>query len=144
MHPHAALVLQGFGGDALGFRARQLLGDMVMAADLTLTMTRRHRCEVLSVDPRALARTFLLREAAGLLALLGDDLEIPGDELAVKGRALVRRMALARNRRVSNVADDIRDPIGQPIDIHEEVGEAIADALIPVLARFAELSPRHP
>jgi len=53
-------------------------------------------------------------------------------------------MALARNRRVSNVADDIRDPIGQPIDIHEEVGEAIADALIPVLARFAELSPRHP
>src|SRR5918997_4179709 len=43
MPPDSALVLQGLGGDPAGFTARQLIDDMAIDADLTLTMTRRHR-----------------------------------------------------------------------------------------------------
>src|SRR3954453_22392897 len=72
MHPDSALVLQGFGAEAGDFRARQLVDDMASDADLTLTMTREHRDQVLRRAPRAMAKTFTLREAADLVARSGD------------------------------------------------------------------------
>ncbi len=139
MHPDSALVLRGLGGDPGDFRARQLVDDMAMEADLMLTMTRRHRRDVLRMAPRALARTFTLQEAADLVALLGDDVDVPGGGLAERSRQLVHLMAATRSRRQSGEADDIRDPIGLPVEVHQEVGEAIAAALIPVLVRIASL-----
>ncbi len=137
MHPDSALVLRGLGGDPDGFRARQLVDDMAIDADLTLTMTRAHRREVLKVAPRALSRTFTLREAADLLQLVGNDVEFPGENLAERARALVRVMGTARSRRQSRFEDDdIPDPIGQPLEVHQEVGEAVAAALVVVLDRI--------
>lgn len=140
MHPDSALVLQGLGGDPAGFVARQLVDDMAIDADLTLTMTRRHRRDVLRGAPRALARTFTLREAAGLLELVGD-VDVPGEGLAERARSLVKELAAARSRRQSSVDDDIRDPIGEPPEVHGDVGDAVASALIPVLARIVALRP---
>src|SRR4051795_1365012 len=74
MHPDSALVLRGFGGNPDGFVARQLTDGLVMDADLVLTMTRGHRRDVLTLAPRALARTFTLREAADIVHILGEDL----------------------------------------------------------------------
>ncbi|MGY1769932.1 arsenate reductase/protein-tyrosine-phosphatase family protein [Blastococcus sp. SYSU D00813] len=138
MHPDSALVLQGYGGDPAGFVARQIVEDMAIDADLTLTSTRAHRRRVLELAPRALARTFTLREAADLVHLLGD-VDVPGEGLADRARALVREMNGARSRRQAGPGDDVRDPIGLPVEVHEEVGAAIAEALIPLLARIASL-----
>lgn len=138
MHPDSALVLQGYGGDPAGFVARQIVEDMAIDADLTLTLTRAHRRRVLELAPRALARTFTLREAADLVQLLGD-VDVPGEGLADRARALVREMNGARSRRQAGPGDDVRDPIGLPVEVHEEVGAAIAEALIPLLARIASL-----
>ncbi len=110
MHPDSALVLRGLGGSPDGFVARQLVDDMAIDADLTLTMTRQHRRDVLRMAPRALARTFTLREAAGLLDIVGEDVEVPGDGLADRARNLVKEIASARSRRQSGTGDDIRDP----------------------------------
>jgi len=140
MHPDSALVLRGLGGDPDGFRARQLVDAMAIDADLTLTMTRAHRREVLTLAPRALARTFTLREAADLVRLVGDEVELPGDGLADRARALVREMHAARPRRQSGPEDDIRDPIGLPPEVHQESGEAVAEALLPLLERIAGLA----
>ena len=139
MHPDSALVLRGLGGSPDGFVARQLVDDMAIFADLTLTMTRQHRRDVLRVAPRALARTFTLREAAGLLDIVGEDVEVPGDGLAERARNLVKELAAARSRRQSGRGDDIRDPVGLPPEVHQEVGDAMAGALIPVLSRIAAL-----
>ena len=136
MHPDSALVLRGLGGDPDGFRARQLVDDMAIDADLTLTMTRAHRREVHAVAPRALCRTFTLREAADLLQLVGDDVELHGENLAEHARTLVRAMGAARSRRQGGPEDDIPDPIGQPVEVHQEVGEAVAAALVVVLDRI--------
>jgi protein-tyrosine-phosphatase len=137
MHPDSSLVLTGLGADAGDFRARQFMETMAAEADLTLTMTRGHRQDVLHRAPRALSRTFTLREAASLLELIGDDIE--GADFRARAVALVAAMAGARSHRHSGADDDIRDPIGQPPAVHQEVGEAIAAALLPVLDRLARL-----
>ncbi|MFW3172531.1 hypothetical protein [Geodermatophilus sp. CPCC 206100] len=139
MHPFSALVLRGLGGDSEGFRARQFVGDMAAQADLTLTMTRRHRREVLESAPRSFARTFTLREAADLARLVEKGPRIGGDGLAERAHRYVRELAAARSRRKSGVEDDIRDPIGLSLQVHEEVGEEIAVALLGVLGGIAAL-----
>jgi protein-tyrosine phosphatase len=145
MHPDSALVLGGLGADAGDFRARQLVESMPAQADLVLTMTRPHRRDVLHVAPRALARTYTLREAADLLQRVAPDAPpLNGTDLATRARSLVAEMAALRSQRHSGADDDIRDPIGQPVEVHEEVGMAIAEALLPVLRRFAGLDvPRQ-
>ena len=140
MHPDSALVLTGLGADAGDFVARQFVESMVAEADLTLTMTRGHRRDVLHSAPRALARTFTLREAAALLELV-DDVESDGADFRERATALVAAMAGARSQRHSGTDDDVRDPIGLPVTVQQEVGEAIAAALLPVLDRLARLLP---
>jgi protein-tyrosine phosphatase len=142
MHPDSELVLAGYGGAAGGFRARQLLEAHPPEADLVLTMTRRHRNEVLRIAPRALARTFTLREAADVLGGLPDDRDLGGRDFGQQARKLVATMAAARSRRVADPdGDDVPDPINRAIGAHEEVGGLIAAALLPVLRRIADLVP---
>jgi protein-tyrosine phosphatase len=142
MHPDSALVLRGFGAEPGDFRARQLGDHMPYEADLVLTMTRGHRRDVLHRSPRALSRTFTLREAADLVAGLGEERMPAGDDFAARARGLVKAMAEARSHRHSGDADDVRDPIGEPVEVHEEVGGLIAESLLPVLRRLASLDTR--
>lgn len=107
-------------------------------ADLTLTMTRAHRREVLAGMPRALARTFTLRGAADLLRLLPRDLYLTGP--TADARALVAALADTRSRRqAGGEDDDVPDPIGRPLEPHDEAGELIVGALVPLLTRLADL-----
>jgi protein-tyrosine-phosphatase len=138
MHPDSALVLRGFGAEASDFRARQIVDGMASEADLILTMTREHRRHVLERAPRALARTFTLREAADLLERIGDE-RVEGAPLPDRARNLVTAMSAARSGRQAGADDDLRDPIGQPIEVHEEVATVIVDSLLPVLRRLADL-----
>jgi protein-tyrosine-phosphatase len=139
MHPFSALVLCGFGAEAGDFRAQQLVDAHAMNADLTLTMTRAHRRDVLALAPRAMARTFTLLEAAELLDLVGEGAEVTGADLPERARSLVALMATARAQRQGGPQDDVPDPIGQPVEVHQEAGDAIVAALLPVLARIARL-----
>jgi protein-tyrosine phosphatase len=139
MHPDSALVLTGLGGDAEGFRSRQLEEGMPAGADVVLTMTRHHRREVLHVAPRALARSFTLREAADLMARVAPDTPVDGSDFTSRARNLVAAMAFMRAQRPSSDLDDIGDPIGRPVEVHEHVGTAISEALIPVFARIVSL-----
>ncbi len=137
MHPDSALVLRGLGGSPDGFVARQLVDDMAIDADLILTMTRAHRRVVLQEAPRALPRTFTLLEAAQLLEAIGKEVPGPGGDLADRARWLVRQMADARSQRQASDADDVPDPINRPVEVQQEVGDAIAAALIPILGQIA-------
>ena len=139
VHPDSALVLAGLGGDPAGFAARQLADDMAIDADLTLTLTRTHRRAVLNSAPRALSRTFTLREAADLVQLVDATEQPDGDTFADRCRSLVKAMGAARSKRATDAGDDIADPIGRPLEFHEQVGDEIASALLPVLGRLISL-----
>lgn len=140
MEPNSALVLSGLGGDPDGFAARQLTAEMVNEADLTLTMTRRHRRDVLKLAPRAMFRTYTLREAGDLLERV-DLRALPSvSSLDERARALVASLGELRatRRRKDRDADDVRDPIGRRADVHQEVGEQIFDSLIPLLQALCD------
>ncbi len=139
MHPRSALVLQGMGGEPADFRARQLTGAVAAPADLVLAMTRAHRRAVLEAAPRGLSRTFTLREAADLVSGLGARADVPGDDFLGRVRTLVQLMADARSRRRAREDDDVPDPVGLPLEVHEEVGEMIAEALFTVLRAVVAL-----
>jgi protein-tyrosine-phosphatase len=89
MHPDSALVLRGFGAEPGDFRARQFQDHMPYEAGLVLTMTRGHRRDVLHRSPRALPRTFTLREAADLIVRLGNQ-AMPGGDFVDRARNLVK------------------------------------------------------
>jgi protein-tyrosine phosphatase len=144
MHPDSALVLRGYGAEPGDFRARQLVDTHAADADLTLTMTRGHRRDVLALAPRALARTFTLREAAALLELVGEDFQPAGEDLGARARDLVKALAEARSRRAVDGTDDVPDPIGRPVEAHDEAGELIVEALLPLLRRIASLHVAQP
>ncbi|MCA0144884.1 hypothetical protein [Blastococcus sp. LR1] len=141
MHPDSALVLSGFGARAENFRAQQLTDALPAQADLILTMTRSHRREVLARAPRALARTFTVREAAGLLAVLdgGSGSAVVGENFGHRVRSLVAALGGARSRRQGGAEDDVPDPIRQPIEVHEQVAELIVESLLPLLSRIVSL-----
>ncbi len=141
MHPDSALVLRGLGGDPDGFRARRLRPELVEQADLVLAMTARHREAVLAQAPAALRRTFLLREAADLATTLPAD--VPGNERdpAAQAAQLVGAMAGARGRRPADPGDDVPDPIGRPLEVHDRVGALVAEALLPLLDQLVALDP---
>ncbi|WP_158545906.1 hypothetical protein [Blastococcus sp. TF02A-30] len=133
--PASARALERLGASADGFRARQLTEQLAVGVDLTLTMTRAHRAEVLARAPRAMARTFTLREAAGLLGLVDPAEPLP-DSPEDRMRALVARMAAMRSRRPSGSDDDIADPVGRDDEVHLRTAQTIADALLPLLDRL--------
>lgn len=146
MNKSSALVLSGLGGDPAGFAAQQLTADMIGAADLTLTMTRRHRRDVLKLAPRAMFRTYTLREAADLLERTDLRTIPPVRTLDERARALVAALGAQRatRRRADLDADDVVDPIRAGLEVHQDVGEQIYDALIPLLQALCGTNPGTP
>jgi len=105
-------------------------------------MSRRHREIVLQEVPEARHRTFTVREAANLLPLVRADARTSVSGQCARG--VVAGLAVARRLPHRWAADDIADPIGHPLEVHQEVGDAIAAAVLPVLTRIAGCYRSHP
>jgi protein-tyrosine phosphatase len=131
MDPHSAQALTELGGNPEGFRARRLAPGESLDADLVLTMTRAQRQLVLHADPRSLRRVFTLAEAAGLLPLADRD-GLPPLPVPQRARELAVRLDAARAYRRGTDEDDVRDPIGRPLEVHRQVAARIAGALRPL------------
>ncbi|AYF78207.1 low molecular weight phosphatase family protein [Nocardia yunnanensis] len=119
VEPLAAQTIVGLGGNADNFKARRLKADMVHRADLVLTMTDKIRDQVRDLVPEALPRTFTLLEAyriakvSGARSVVG--LHAARDDLAYVGR------------------ENIADPVGLSPQQYCDVGDRIAEALVPLL-----------
>ena len=119
IHHASALVLQGYGGDASGFSARQFTPRIGADSDLVVTMTREHRDRVLELAPRLLRRTFTLHEAARLVTDYGA--QHLGD------------LAALRPQLDTYALPEIPDPIGQSAEVFELVGASIAELVPPIV-----------
>ena len=115
MDAHAAAELVRLGGDPDGFGSTQLTAPMLESAELVLTATRELRSRVLEDSPRALSRTFTIREFAAL---------VTGDEPTSDPIGLV---AQAAGRRSDARGGDyeVRDPMGQSLRVHREVADVL-------------------
>ncbi|WP_433590944.1 low molecular weight phosphatase family protein [Nocardia sp. CA-145437] len=128
VEPLAAQTITGLGGDASNFKARRLKAEMVHRADLVLTMTEKIRDQVRELVPAALPRTFTLLEAYRIAKVSGArtvvGLHAARDDLAYVGR------------------ENISDPVGLSPQQYCDVGDKIAEALVPLL--LAMHAHQHP
>ncbi len=164
MHPHAAVVLAERGLDPRGFAGRRLGADMINNAGLVLCTQREHRAAVVTMMPKAVRRTFTLRELARLTAGM-TPADIVANAAATRGPA-TRDVATSRTTGDPTVADrgvrygdalaacavgrrgrtlpghptddDIIDPLGGSIEAFRQCADKINDAL----ARPLELLTR--
>jgi protein-tyrosine phosphatase len=111
MDARAAAELVRLGGDPAGFVATQLTPAMVRNADLVLTASVALRSRVLEDSPRALPRTFTIREFAALGAADGSG--------AREGGPVTQAASRRGSERIAEY--DVPDPIGQPRLVHEQV-----------------------
>jgi protein-tyrosine phosphatase len=139
MHPDSAVALRWLGGDPDGFVARQLTEEITDCADLILTAARPHREIVAELCPAAVARTFTLREFAGLAATVpaGDIAGI--EDVAARARALTAAAAPLRGRLAAWPPHelDVPDPVGQPMAVQQGTALAIAEAIAGPLGLIA-------
>jgi protein-tyrosine phosphatase len=130
MEPHALSTLASYGVDGHGFRARELVAEHVVAADLILGATREHRAAAVVLHPRAASRTFTLREFARLVAAV-DPRQLPSGDPVERARALVKAAAAGRGMAPprSPRDDDLDDPYQAPASAFTVCADLVASTL---------------
>ncbi|WP_433561850.1 low molecular weight phosphatase family protein [Nocardia sp. CA-151230] len=128
VEPLAAQTIVGLGGNADNFKARRLKAEMVHRADLVLAMTEKIRDQVRELVPEALPRTFTLLEAYRIAK--------------VSGARTVVGLHAARNDLAYVGRENISDPVGLSPQQFCDVGDRIAEALVPLL--LALHAHQHP
>jgi protein-tyrosine-phosphatase len=124
------LELARLGHEATGHQSRALDVHHVEQADLVLTAAREHRAAVVDLSPRALRKTFTLREFAALI----ED---------VDSESLEELVADASRRRSTAPPDvDVPDPYMREPEVHHQVADKIAAAVDIVATRLSELPAR--
>ena len=140
MNELSAAELRRLGGDPDGFVSSQVTSARATEADLVLTASRDLRSRVLEEAPRALKRTFTIREFAALAS------NGPDRRRAAGATDLVAQAASARGS--AHIFEyDVPDPIGKSAAVHREVAEmldadceAIARAVVGAI--LSDVSPR--
>lgn len=151
MSPFSAEIATGYGVSADGFTARQLTTDVLEGAGLVLTMTTKHRGEVIRLDPGLLRKTFTFREFARLLNAL--DPRLPAPALGAEGNVrfweeLPAKAASVRHLVLGNAAseNDVLDPYGLDRDAYKQMEKELMPSLMGLLRFTAKHAPgsSHP
>ena len=131
MDEPAALALERLGGVAAGFTSRRLAEAMLDSANLILTATKEHRSEVVELNPRALRKTFTMKEFAQLIAR---------DQKQYRSaRELVT--AAYQHRGGADLSDyDIADPYGGTDVQHSVAMDEIHRCMKVIAERLATIS----
>lgn len=134
----ASLVERGVPAD--GFASRQLQPPMIAAAELVIVASREHQQKVLRLEPRAMRRTFTLRELADALAA---DAPVHGESEGLAG--VVERAVALRGRGPRRTDDEttIPDPYGRADDVVEAMVAHIDAALPPIVRAITTAAPRQ-
>jgi protein-tyrosine phosphatase len=118
------------GVDIGAHLARKLRGEMLEDADVIVCMAADHRESILRAMPDLEAKTFTIKELVWLL-----------EGTPAKGSLEARVAAAAAARNGSSPpAEDVRDPLGEPIETYREV----ADELYDLSGRLAAALTRDP
>lgn len=129
LEERAGEVLRTLGADPTGFEGRQLEREHIDSADLVITASREHRAAVARLDPRAVRRTFTLRELARLVEGLGP---LQGPTLGDRVPELAQRAAALRGivRGDRPEDDDLADPYGRRAADFEVCARTVCESLV--------------
>jgi len=136
MDAQAAAQLVAHGGDASGFRARDLTPALVAASDLVLTATRAHRGKVALMSPKVLRRVFTFCDFADLVAGV-DGFTAPVMHTDPRGwvRQVTEKAAANRGLRPPLAPEmaDIVDPYRREDEVFVTMAQQIVDSMSAVV-----------
>ncbi|PWJ26127.1 protein-tyrosine phosphatase [Branchiibius hedensis] len=140
IEPRVKAQLLERGVNAMGFASRQLQPALAEGADLVITASREHQRKVLRMAPRAMRRTFTLRELADALAA---DAPVHADGSGLAG--VVARAVALRGRGPSRSDDEctVPDPYGRPGEVVAAMS-AYVDETLPPIIRAIEVAGTAP
>ena len=121
MADNSALVLHEFGIAPHAHASRKLTGDLLRSADVVIGMSREHKWAVDALADDALPYTFLLGELVRLGERFG-----PRGELAPRDW-LAGVDASRPAHRNARPADELDDPMGEPIESFRVMGARADD-----------------
>jgi protein-tyrosine phosphatase len=132
MDAQAAAQLVARGGDASGFKARELTPCLIAESDLVLTATRAHRGKVSLMCPKALRRVFTFCDFADLVTGIDGPTApvILTDPLGWVKR-VTDKVAAARGLRPPLAPDsaDIVDPYRREDEVFAAMAQQVVQSL---------------
>lgn len=132
MDPQAAAQLVAHGGDASGFRARDLTPALVAESDLVLTATRAHRGKVALMSPKVLRRVFTFCDFADLVAGLPRlSAPVTHTDLRAWVRQVTERAAASRGLKPPLAPDlaDIADPYRRGDEAFAAMAQQVGESM---------------
>lgn len=146
VQPLSADIIRTYGGTAQDFVSRQLTQKILRETDIVLTMTSKHRGEVLQLDASLLKRTFTIREFARMLEAL-EERDASGDpggkapDAGALWRGLSARLASVRHLALAADAADneVVDPYRRGPEVYNQMEDELAPAILTIL-RYARLN----
>lgn len=139
MAPHSETVLAEYGIRPAGFGATWLSAELVAEADLVLCATREHRSAAVTLQPRALRRTFTLREFARLSGRI-DVTPMLGRTLAEQVADVAAAAGALRGYHPPQAPekDDLGDPVGRPLLAFRTCAKQVARCVGAIVDCFAD------
>ncbi|MEO5320419.1 low molecular weight phosphatase family protein [Arthrobacter sp. CC3] len=147
IQPLSAEIVNMYGGTDKGFAARQLTPRILRETDIVLTMTSKHRGEVLQLDASLLKRTFTIREFARMLEAL-EERDAAAGEASEKAsdagtlwRGLPARLASVRHLALAadSADNEVIDPYKRGPEVYRQMEDELAPAILTIL-RYARLN----
>lgn len=135
MSPPMDQLVQSAGAESGGFAARRLTERMLQPVDLVLALTRAHRGDVVELWPKAVRRTFTLKEFARLVGEI-DLASLPSGGPGERLRAAVPLASARRSQVLDPRLDDVVDPYRQPPGIYGEAYAGIEQAVSSIVRIF--------
>ncbi|MBT2538250.1 low molecular weight phosphatase family protein [Arthrobacter sp. ISL-69] len=153
IQPLSADIVRMYGGTDKSFAARQLTAKILRETDIVLTMTSKHRGEVLQLDASLLKRTFTIREFARMLEALEERDAAGSDSSAEKAssekasdagtlwRGLSARLASVRHLALAadSADNEVIDPYKRGPEVYRQMEDELAPAILTIL-RYARLN----
>lgn len=140
--PPTARLLAAEGVATGAFTARQLTRELVEEADVVLALTREHRRAIVTLVPRAVHRTWTLRELSRLLRAAGLDGQTAEAPSSLPDLLAAVRTARPHSRAAAPEDDDVEDPFHRPDEVLRTVWEQIVPATHVIGSALAALRTR--
>lgn len=133
-HEHAIAAMAERGLDLSSHRSRRLSEYLVDESDLIVAMTRNHGWAVAARSEAKAAATFLPAEFSRLAAEVGH--RNGADAAEWVARLAARREAQTTGRFMGRAADEVPDPIGEPLLYFREIADRLERDLTPAATRL--------
>ncbi len=133
-HEYAIAAMAERGLDLSAHRSRRLSEYLVDESDLIVVMTRNHGWAVAARSEAKAAATFLPAELSRLADQVGN--RNGADSQAWVAQLHNQREAQTSNRFIGRAADEIPDPIGEPLPYFRVITDRLERELAPAATRL--------